>query len=144
MAQTAKTAAQPFAASKGATEVIDLTEVGIAAKMTVPKGVKGEVGKWDNSIKGPANFEISIETAQMDIAAQKAKTEKDQMTKFKKYLATDANGFMYEAEIMGRTTCHFEYIVTVDGKSYRLYDKRVSPLTAEQVKPMYEACKTIK
>lgn len=143
-AQTAKKPATAATASKTGTEVIDLTEVGIPAKMTVPKGVKGVVGKYDNSIKGPGNFEISIEDAEMDIAAQRAKTEKDDMTKFGKYLATDANGFMYVATIMGRETCHFEYILNLGGKSFRLYDKRVTPLTQADVTPMYEAAKSAK
>ena len=146
-AQTAKKATPaPTAATaqKTETEVIDLSNVEIPAKMSVPKGVKGEVGKYDNSIKGPNNFEISIENAEMTIAEQRAKTEKDDMTKFVKYLAQDANGFMYMAKIMGRDVCHFEYILNVGGKSFRLYDKRVSPLTEEQVKPMYEAAKSTK
>ncbi len=145
-AQTAKKAAPAAkaATAKTETEVIDLASVEIPAKMTVPKGVKAVVGKYDNSIQGPGNFEISIETAEMTIAEQRTKTEKDDMTKFVKYLAQDANGFMYTAKIMGRDVCHFEYILNVGGKSFRLYDKRVSPLTEEQVKPMYEAAKSAK
>ena len=128
---------------QAATETIDLSAIEIAATMKAPKGFEAIAGPYDNSIKGPDGYEISIEDAEINIAAQRKKTEGDDLTKFIKYVATDPNGFMYEAEIMGKKVVHFEYIVTIGGKSYRMYDKRVAPLTKEQVQPMYDAVKSI-
>jgi len=127
-----------------ATTTIDLSSIGMNATMTVPAGVQAVEGKYDNSIKGPGNFEISIETTGQTIEQVKKNTQADDMNIFQKFLATDANGFMYTSKIMGETPAHFEYIATIGDVTYRFYDKRVTPLTPAQLQPMYDAIKTLK
>ena len=149
-AQTAKKATDKTASTSKAsatkkteTEVINLAPIGLPVKMTVPKGTMAVAGPYSNSIKGPDNFEISVDETSIDVAAMKAKVEADKMTTFQKYLASDTHGFVYSSKIMSNEPCHFEYFLTIGGKVYRFYDKRNTPLTEAQVMPMYDAVKSV-
>lgn len=125
-------------------ETIDLSPIEMAATMQVPKGVKAVEETYSYYIKGADKFEISVETTKMTLEEWKDKTKKDQMSDFVKFLETSDKGYMYECKLMGNTLVHFEYIVTIGNKTYRLYDRRVPFVKPADVKAMYEAAKTIK
>lgn len=132
------------AALAQAKETIDLSPIGVPATMQAPKGVKAVEESYSYYINGLPNFNITVENTSMDLAGWKEKVKNDDLNTFIKFVETSDNGFIYECKIMGRVCTHFEYIATIGGQKYRFYDKRVSPLTLAQVKPMYEAAKTIK
>lgn len=121
-------------------ERISLTPIEINATMIVPEGVKAIEEMYSYYISGK-NFVISVESA-YDMTLEKLK-ENIAADPDKKLVATKAHSVLYMEKMMGTEMAHFESYIEIEGKLYRFYDKRVSPLTMEQVKPMCEAVETI-
>lgn len=121
-------------------ERISLAAIEINATMIVPEGVKAIEEKYSYYISGN-NFVISVEPA-YDMTLEKVK-ENIAADPSKKLISTKAHSVLYKETMMGKELAHFESYVEIDGNLYRFYDKRVTPLTIEQVKPMYEAVETI-
>lgn len=122
-------------------ERISLEAIEIPAAMIVPKGVKALEETYSYYISNGSNFIISVESA-YDMTLEKAKAE-IASNPDKKLLATKAHSVIFKETMMGREMVHFETYVEIGGQLYRFYDKRVSPLTLEQVTPMCEAVETI-
>ena len=121
-------------------ERISLDAIEIHATMIVPAGVKAIEEGYSYYISGN-NFVISVESA-YDMTLEKAKAE-IAANSDKKLVSATAHSVLYKETMMGREMAHFESYITIDGKLYRFYDKRVTPLTIEQVKPLCEAVETI-
>ena len=122
-------------------ERISLEPIGINATMIVPAGEKAMEEVYSYYISGDNNFVISVESAgDLTLETKKADIAADPD---KKLVSTKGNSVFYMETMMGREMAHFESYITIDGKTYRFYDKRVTPLTLEQVKPMCEAVETI-
>lgn len=121
-------------------ERISLEAIGINATMIVPKGVKAVEETYSNYIQGE-NFVISVEEA-YGMTLEKLK-EEIASNPDKKLVSTKAHSVLFMEKMMGREMAHFESYIEVDGTLYRLYDKRVTPLTMEQVTPLCEAVETI-
>ncbi|WP_430405213.1 hypothetical protein [Fluviicola sp.] len=121
-------------------ERISLAAIEINATMIVPTGVKAIEETYSYYISGE-NFVISVESA-YDMTLEKLKAE-IAANPDKKLLSTKAHSVIFKETMMGREMVHFESYVEIDGKLYRFYDKRVSPLTIEQVTPLCEAVETI-
>jgi hypothetical protein len=121
-------------------ERISLAAIEINATMIVPKGVKAVEETYSYYISGE-NFVISVESA-YDMTLEKLKAE-IASNPDKKLIATKAHSVIYMETMMGREMAHFESYVEIEGKLYRFYDKRVAPLTIEQVTPLCEAVETI-
>lgn len=121
-------------------ERISLAAIEINATMIVPKGVKAVEETYSYYISGE-NFVISVESA-YDMTLEKLKAE-IASNPDKKLISTKAHSVIYKETMMGREMAHFESYVEIDGKLYRFYDKRVTPLTLEQVTPLCEAVETI-
>ncbi|AEA44033.1 hypothetical protein [Fluviicola taffensis] len=119
---------------------ISLAAIEINATMVVPVGVKAIEETYSYYISG-ANFVISVESA-YDMTLEKLKAE-IASNPDKKLVSTKAHSVIYMEKMMGREMAHFESYVEIDGKLYRFYDKRVTPLTIEQVTPLCEAVETI-
>jgi hypothetical protein len=121
-------------------ERISLAAIEINATMIVPEGVKAIEETYSYYISGN-NFVISVETA-YDMTLEKLKAD-IAADPNKKLVSTKAHSVLYTEKMMGREMAHFESYVEIEGKLYRFYDKRVTPLTMEQVTPMCEAVETI-
>lgn len=121
-------------------ERISLAAIEINATMIVPAGVKAIEETYSYYISG-ANFVISVESA-YDMTLEKAKAE-IAANSDKKLIATKAHSVIYKETMMGKEMAHFESYVEIGGQLYRFYDKRVTPLTVEQVTPLCEAVETI-
>ena len=121
-------------------ERISLAPIEINATMIVPKGVKAIEETYSYYISGD-NFVISVEPA-YDMTLEKAK-ENIAADPDKKLLSTKAHSVIYKETMLGREMVHFESYVEIGGQLYRFYDKRVGPLTLEQVTPLCEAVETI-
>jgi hypothetical protein len=121
-------------------ERISLTAIEINATMIVPKGVKAVEETYSYYISGE-NFVISVESA-YDMTLEKTKAE-IASNPDKKLISTKAHSVIYKETMMGREMAHFESYVEIGGQLYRFYDKRVTPLTIEQVTPLCEAVETI-
>ena len=122
-------------------ERISLAAIEINATMIVPTGVKALEETYSYYISNGTNFVISVESA-YDMTLEKAKAE-IASNPDKKLISTKAHSVIYKETMMGREMAHFESYVEIDGKLYRFYDKRVTPLTIEQVTPLCEAVETI-
>ena len=122
-------------------ERISLAAIEINATMTVPTGVKAIEETYSYYISNGNNFMISVESA-YDMNLDKLKAE-IASNPDKKLLATKAHSVIFKETMMGREMVHFESYVEIEGQLYRFYDKRVTPLTLEQVTPMCEAVETI-
>lgn len=121
-------------------ERINLSAIEIPATMIVPAGVKAIEETYSYYISGP-NFVISVENA-YDMTLEKAKAE-IASNPDKKLLSTKAHSVIFKETMMGREMVHFESYVEIGGQLYRFYDKRVAPLTLQQVTPLCEAVETI-
>ncbi len=121
-------------------ERISLAPIEINATMIVPKGVKAVEETYSYYISGE-NFVISVEPA-YDMTLEKAKAN-IAADSDKKLISTKAHSVIYKETMMGREMVHFESYVEIGGQLYRFYDKRVGPLTLEQVTPLCEAVETI-
>ena len=121
-------------------ERISLAPIEINATMIVPEGVKAIEEMYSYYISG-TNFVISVESA-YDMTLEKAK-EEIAANPDKKLVSTKAHSVLYKETMMGKEMAHFESYIEIDGKLYRFYDKRVTPLTIAQVTPMCEAVETI-
>jgi hypothetical protein len=121
-------------------ERISLAAIEINATMIVPEGVKAIEETYSYYISGN-NFVISVESA-YDMTLEQAKAE-IASNPDKKLVSTKAHSVLYTEKMMGKEMAHFESYVEIDGKLYRFYDKRVTPLTIEQVTPLCEAVETI-
>ena len=121
-------------------ERISLAAIEINATMIVPKGVKAIEETYSYYISGE-NFVISVESA-YDMTLEKLK-EEIASNPDKKLVSTKAHSVLYTEKMMGREMAHFESYIEIDGKLYRFYDKRVTPLTMAQVTPLCEAVETI-
>lgn len=121
-------------------ERISLAAIEINATMIVPAGVKAVEETYSYYISGE-NFVISVEKA-YDMTLEKLKAE-IASNPDKKLVSTKAHSVLYMETMMGREMAHFESYIEVEGELYRFYDKRVTPLTMEQVKPLCEAVETI-
>lgn len=121
-------------------ERISLAAIEINATMIVPEGVKAIEETYSYYISGN-NFVISVESA-YDMTLEKAKAE-IATNPDKKLVSTKAHSVLYTETMMGKEMAHFESYVEIEGKLYRFYDKRVTPLTMDQVKPLCEAVETI-
>lgn len=121
-------------------ERISLSPIEINATMIVPKGVKAIEELYSYYISG-TNFVISVEPA-YDMTLETLKTS-IAADPDKKLLSTKAHSVIYKESMLGREMVHFESYISIDGKLYRFYDKRVAPLTIEQVTPLCEAVETI-
>lgn len=122
-------------------ERISLEAIEIPAAMIVPTGVKASEETYSYYISNGSNFIISVESA-YDMTLEKAKAE-IASNPDKKLLSTNAHSVIFKETMMGREMVHFESYVEIGGQLYRFYDKRVTPLTLEQVTPMCEAVETI-
>nr|WP_294860035.1 hypothetical protein [uncultured Fluviicola sp.] len=122
-------------------ERISLAAIEINATMIVPKDVKAIEETYSYYITNGSNFVISVESA-YDMTLEKAKAE-IASNPDKKLIETKAHSVIYKETMMGREMVHFESYIEIGGQLYRFYDKRVSPLTLEQVKPLCEAVETI-
>lgn len=129
------------AGSAAAQTSVDLTPIGVSAKITAPADVKAVPGDWSNLITDDKNFNISVEETSMTLAERKAEITANSEVKF---LKSGENGFIYTENMMGRDLAHFEYFTTIQGISYRFYDKRVTPLDEAGILPMYNAVLTLK
>lgn len=127
--------------AQSGTERINLNAIEINATMAVPAGVKAVEETYSYYISNGTNFVISVEPA-YDMTLEKAKAE-IASNPDKKLVSTKAHSVLFTEKMMGKEMAHFESYVEIDGTLYRFYDKRVSPLTMEQVKPMCEAVETI-
>lgn len=127
--------------TKTSTESISLTGIEINATMTVPAGVKALEETYSYYITNGSNFIISVESA-YDMTLEKAKAE-IASNPDKKLLSTKAHSVIFQEKMMGREMVHFESYVEIGGQLYRFYDKRVTPLTLEQITPMCDAVETI-
>lgn len=132
--------AQDGTAIPAGKERISLEPIGISATMIVPKGVKAVEETYSNYIKGE-NFIISVEEA-YGMTLEQAKAE-IASNPDKKLLSTKPHSVLFKETMMGREMVHFESYIEVNGTVYRLYDKRVTPLTLEQVTPLCEAAETM-
>lgn len=121
-------------------ELISLSAIEINATMIVPAGVKALEETYSNYISGE-NFVISVEKA-YGMTLEKLK-EEIAADPNKKIVSTKAHSVLYMETMMSQEIAHFESYVSIDGVLYRFYDKRVTPLTMEQVIPMCEAVETI-
>lgn len=121
-------------------ERISLSAIEINATMIVPEGVKAIEETYSYYISGK-NFVISVEPA-YDMTLEKLKQD-IAADPDKKLVSTKGHSVIYMEKMMGKEMAHFESYIAIDGQLYRFYDKRVSPLTVEQVTPMYEATETI-
>ncbi len=121
-------------------ERISLEAIEINATMIVPAGVKAVEETYSYYISG-ANFVISVEPA-YDMTLEKLK-EDIAADPSKKLVSTKAHSVLFMETMMGREMAHFESYVEIDGKLYRFYDKRVTPLTLEQATKLCEAVETI-
>lgn len=121
-------------------ERISLAPIEINATMIVPKGVKAIEQTYSYYISGE-NFVISVEPA-YDMTLDKLK-ENIAADPDKKLLSTKAHSVIYMEKMLGRELIHFESYIEIEGKLYRFYDKRVGPLTLEQITPLCEAVETI-
>jgi len=121
-------------------ERISLAPIEINATMLVPQGVKAIEETYSYYISGD-NFVISVESA-YDMTLEKAK-EDIAADSNKKLIAATRHSVIYQETMMGKEMAHFESYFEVDGKFYRFYDKRVTPLTIEQITPMCDAVETI-
>lgn len=130
-----------IAGSAFSQSTVDLTPLGVPATIQAPSNVKTVAGDWSNLITDDKNFNISVEETSMTLADRKAEITANSAIQ---YLKTSENGFVYTENLMGRDLAHFEYIVTIQGISYRFYDKRVAPLDQAGVLPMYNAVLTLK
>ncbi len=122
-------------------ERISLEAIGIKATMIVPEGVKAFEEMYSSYISGNNNFVISVESAN-DLTLEKLKAE-IAADPAKKLVSTKAHSVVYMEKTMGMELAHFESYIEIDGKLYKFYDKRVTPLMIEQVTPMCEAVETI-
>lgn len=121
-------------------ERISLAPIEINATMIVPAGVKAVEETYSYYISG-TNFVISVESAyDMTLDKLKANIAADPD---KKLISTKEHSVIYKESMMGREMVHFESYIEIEGKLYRFYDKRVAPLTIEQVTPLCEAVETI-
>lgn len=127
--------------TKTSTESISLAGIEINATMTVPAGVKALEETYSYYITNGSNFIISVESA-YDMTLEKAKAE-IASNPDKKLLSTKAHSVIFQEKMMGREMVHFESYVEIGGQLYRFYDKRVTPLTLEQITPMCDAVETI-
>ena len=132
--------AQDGAAIPAGKERISLAPIEINATMIVPKGVKAVEETYSYYISGE-NFVISVEKA-YDMTLDKLKAE-IASNPDKKLVSTKAHSVLYIETMMGREMAHFESYIEIDGELYRFYDKRVAPLTMDQVTPLCEAVETI-
>jgi hypothetical protein len=121
-------------------ERISLAAIEINATMIVPAGVKAVEESYSYYISGN-NFVISVESA-YDMTLEKAKAE-IAANSDKKLISAKAHSVIYKETMMGKEMAHFESYVEIGGQLYRFYDKRVTPLTIEQVTPLCEAVETI-
>ncbi len=121
-------------------ERISLTPIEINATMIVPAGVKAIEETYSYYISGN-NFVISVEPA-YEMTLEKAKQD-IATDPNKKIVSVNGRSVLYMEKMMGKEMAHFESYIEIDGQLYRFYDKRVSPLTIEQVKPLMEAVETI-
>ncbi|MNU72094.1 hypothetical protein D3C71_615440 [compost metagenome] len=121
-------------------ERISLAAIEINATMIVPAGVKAIEETYSYYISGD-NFVISVEPA-YDMTLEKAK-ENITADPSKKLVSTKAHSLLYTETMMGREMAHFESYIEIEGKLYRFYDKRVTPLAMDQVKLLCEAVETI-
>ena len=121
-------------------ERISLAAIEINATMIVPKGVKAIEETYSYFISGD-NFVISVESA-YDMTLEKLKAD-IAADPNKKLVSTKAHSVLYTETMMSREIAHFESYIEIEGKLYRFYDKRVTPLTMEQVIPLCEAVETI-
>lgn len=122
-------------------ERITLEAIEIPATMVVPKGVKALEETYSYYISNGSNFIISVESA-YDMTLEKLKAE-IASNPDKKLISTKTHAVIFQEKMMGREMIHFESYVEIGGQLYRFYDKRVAPLTLEQVTPMCEAVETI-
>lgn len=122
-------------------ERITLEAIEIPATMIVPKGVKALEETYSYYISNGSNFIISVESA-YDMTLEKLKAE-IASNPDKKLISTKTHSVIFQEKMMGREMIHFESYVEIGGQLYRFYDKRVAPLTLEQVTPMCEAVETI-
>lgn len=121
-------------------ERISLAPIEINATMIVPAGVKAVEETYSYYISG-TNFVISVESAyDMTLDKLKANIAADPD---KKLISTKEHSVIYKESMLGRELIHFESYIEIEGKLYRFYDKRVGPLTLEQITPMCEAVETI-
>lgn len=121
-------------------ERISLSAIEINATMIVPKGVKAIEETYSYYISGE-NFVISVEPA-YDMTLDQVKAD-IAANSDKKLVSTKAHSVIYTEKMMGKEMAHFESYIEIDGKLYRFYDKRVTPLTIAQVTPLCEAAETI-
>lgn len=121
-------------------ERISLAAIEINATMIVPAGVKAIEETYSYYISGN-NFVISVESA-YDMTLEKLKAD-IAADPSKKLVSTKAHSVLYTEKMMGTEMAHFESYIEIEGKLYRFYDKRVRPLTMEEVKPLCEAVETI-
>lgn len=122
-------------------ESISLAGIEINATMIVPKGVKALEETYSYYISNGSNFIISVEPA-YDMTLEKAKAE-IASNPDKKLLSTKAHSVIFKETMLSHELVHFETYVEIGGQLYRFYDKRVTPLTLEQITPMCEAAETI-
>lgn len=139
-ASPAKTTTAPAKTAAAEAAVIDLSPIGINATLKAPAGVKAVAGPYSNSIKDDKDFDISVEETSTTFAATKEKLSADNNNTI---VASSDKAILYTTTTMGRNVAHFECIASINNVTYRLYDKRVAPLTKETIMPMYEAAKTI-
>lgn len=122
----------------------DLQPAGVAATVQAPEGasVKEAFGRAEVETAG-GGFHIEIAAEKADLAARKQEIEANDVNRFKRYVVDDADGVLYQSELMGKPEYHL--LVNVDGgeAGFECEDSKGPVYTEAQARAMFAACRTL-
>lgn len=122
---------------------VDLSDKGFPIIIKVPQGVKVEQTAYGTvEIKDSAAFQIQIAESTVDIAQWKKDIQANDVNKFKRFIAEEADGLFYESAF---STPEFHFVKIFKGKtnSYEIQDIKGAAFSEADAKAMYQSAKSV-
>lgn len=131
--------------SFGQTALVDLDcssieDFNIVTK--APAGVKAVEKYGSVTVSNDKTFQMEIHVSYgYNLAEAKKSIEANDINKLKKYVIDEANGILYQTEVMGQTQYHFVYFLNGGETTYYFENVKGPTYDLAAAKTMYEAAK---
>ncbi len=89
-------------------------------------------------------FQMQINEGAGDLELVKSDIKTNEVFKFKRFIAEEANGVFYESEFQGKPSFHFFVVQKTGSSVYEIQDNKAKQFSEEDTKTMFESAKSIK
>lgn len=123
----------------------DLSSGGLPFVMSAPSDpaiTSPVAGSYE--LKCSEVFQMQINEGVGDLELVKSDIKSNEVFKFKRFIAEEANGVFYESEFQGKPSFHFFVAQKGANTVYEMQDNKAKQFTEEQTKTMFEAAKNAK